>query len=142
MDQPNVVIDTNILISAQRSRHGAASKLLSLVGTGLFDIHVSVPLILEYEDVLLRQQETLGLAPEDIEQLIDAICALAVHHEIFFLWRPYLHDAKDEFVLELAIKARCDFIVTYNRRDFEGAERFGIAILEPKALLQQIGELS
>jgi predicted nucleic acid-binding protein len=55
MKTPQVVIDTNVLIAAQRSQRGASSKLMSLVGTGRFDIHISVPLVLEYEEVLLRQ---------------------------------------------------------------------------------------
>ncbi len=57
---PQIVIDTNVIISAQRSRRGAASKLLSLIGTGLFEVHMSVPLVLEYEDVLLRQHRSLA----------------------------------------------------------------------------------
>jgi predicted nucleic acid-binding protein len=40
MSVPHAVIDTNIFISAQRSRRGASSKLISLVGTGRFEIHV------------------------------------------------------------------------------------------------------
>ncbi|HEX9731443.1 MAG TPA: PIN domain-containing protein [Thermoanaerobaculia bacterium] len=96
MPIPQIVIDTNVFISAQRSRRGAASKLLSLVGTGLFEVHISVPLVLEYEDVLLRQHQELGLTPEDVGDVIDALCALAAPHEIFFLWRPFLRDPKDE----------------------------------------------
>jgi len=61
MKTPQVVIDTNVLIAAQRSQRGASSKLMSLVGMGRFDIHVSVPLVLEYEEVLIRQRLQLGL---------------------------------------------------------------------------------
>ena len=60
MKIPQVVIDTNVLIAAQRSQRGASAKLMSLVGTGRFDIHVSVPLVLEYEEVLLRSDYSLG----------------------------------------------------------------------------------
>jgi hypothetical protein len=35
--------------------------------------------------------------------------------------------------------AGCDAIVTSNRRDFCGADRFGLAILAPVELLQQLG---
>jgi len=58
------------------------------------------------------------------------------------IWRPYLRDPKDEMVLETAVAGGCDAIVTYNRRDFVGAEKFGIQVLSPKAFLQQIGELA
>jgi putative PIN family toxin of toxin-antitoxin system len=141
MRLPNVVLDTNVIISALRSKRGASAKLLPLVGTGRIDIHVSVPLTLEYEEVLLRQRESLGLRPDDVADLVDGLAALAHHHKIYFLWRPYLRDEKDEMVLELAVVARCDYIVTYNTKDFEGAERFGIEVKTPKEFLEKIGEL-
>lgn len=141
MNLPNVVLDTNVIISALHSRRGASAKLLPLVGTGRFDIHVSVPLVLEYEAVLLRQRVSLGLTAEDVADLVDGLSALAHHHKIYFLWRPYLRDAKDEMVLELAVVARCDYIITYNKSDFKGAERFGIEVITPKEFLEKIGEL-
>lgn len=141
MKTPQIVIDTNVLISAQRSQRGASSKLMSLVGTGRFDVHVSVPLILEYEEVLLRQELRLGLTSQDVADLVDSICALAEHHQIHFLWRPFLRDEKDEMVLELAVASGCDYIVTYNLRDFRGAEKFGIRVVDARVFLQEIGEL-
>jgi putative PIN family toxin of toxin-antitoxin system len=141
MGIPNIVLDTNVIISAQRSRRGASAKLMSLVGTGRFEIHLSVALALEYEEVLHRQSSTLGLAREDVSDLIDALCALSHHHEIYYLWRPQLRDAGDELVLELAVAARCSHIVTYNQRDFVGVEKFGLKAVTPKEFLQWIGEL-
>jgi putative PIN family toxin of toxin-antitoxin system len=138
---PQIVIDTNIIISAQHSRRGASFRLMSLIGTGRFEVHLSVPLALEYEDVLSRQMLLLGLNREDVSDLVDALCALAVHHKIYYLWRPYLRDRKDELVLELAVTAECDCIITYNHSDFAGAGRFGIDVIDPKTFLQRIGEL-
>lgn len=142
MNVPDVVIDTNIFISAQRSKRGASSKLISLVGTGCFEMHISVPLILEYEEVLLRQRKELGLTQRDIADVIDAACHLGVPHDIHFLWRPYLRDEKDHLVMEVAVAAECDFIVTYNKRDFSGVEKFGIEVLDAREFLQIIGEVS
>ena len=115
--------------------------MLSLVGTGQFDIHLSVPLVLEYEDVLLRELPHLQVTREAVEDLIDFHCSIATCHPIFFLWRPFLRDPKDDMILELAVKARCDFIVTYNTRDFDGVEQFGLRAVEPGAFLQHIGAL-
>jgi putative PIN family toxin of toxin-antitoxin system len=141
MPTPQVVIDTNVLVAAQRSKRGASSKLMSFVGTNRFDMHVSVPLVFEYEATLLQYREQLELTPQDVADVVDAVCALAIPHKIYFLWRPYLRDRKDELVLELAVAARCDYIITYNQRDFRGAEMFGIRISDPRAFLQAIGEL-
>ncbi len=98
MKTPQVVIDTNVIITAQRSKRGASSKLMSLIGTNRFAIHVSVPLVFEYEAVLLQQREQLALTPEEVADVVDALCALAIPHKIYFLWRPYLRDRKDELV--------------------------------------------
>lgn len=141
MDRPNIVIDTNVIYSALRSKRGASHKLLSLVGAGCFEIHLSVPLVLEYEDVLLRKIRSLPVTKGDVADFIDSLCALSHHHEIYFLWRPYLRDPRDALVLELAIVARCEYIVTYNKSDFAGIDAFGIHVSTPKEFLQEIGEL-
>jgi predicted nucleic acid-binding protein len=49
---------------------------------------------------------------------------------------PELPDPDDEFVLELAFVARCDFIVTHNVRDLRAAERFGIRVVTPGEFLR------
>ena len=142
MTVPEIVIDTNIIIAGLRSRNGSAFRLLELVGSEQFNIHLSVPLVLEYEDVLLRQLSNLTINVSDIQNFIDFHCAVASHHQIFFLWRPYLRDPKDDMVLELAVKAECDSVVTYNTRDFAGIEQFGISAITPAEFLDSIGALS
>jgi predicted nucleic acid-binding protein len=42
-----VVLDTNVLVSAFRSREGVAFRLIRLLREGRFEISVSVPLVLE-----------------------------------------------------------------------------------------------
>jgi putative PIN family toxin of toxin-antitoxin system len=141
MTGPNIVIDTNVVVAALRSKRGASSKLLSLVGTQKFEIHDSVPLILDYEDVIQRQRDAVGLSQNDVSTLIDSLCTLAQHHEIYFLWRPSLSDANDELILELAVSAHCDYIVTHNLADFKGVEKFGIKVVTPGKFLQIIDEV-
>lgn len=53
----------------------------------------------------------------------------------------YLLQVKIGMVLELAVAARCDYIVTYNQRDFSGADTFGIRVMDARTFLQEIGEL-
>ncbi|MCM0592574.1 MAG: putative toxin-antitoxin system toxin component, PIN family [Gloeotrichia echinulata IR180] len=141
MPIPQVVFDTNVIVSGLRSKRGSAFRLLTLVGTGQFDINLSVPLVLEYQEVLSRELSNLYVTATDIEQLIEFHCSVAKRHRIFFLWRPYLPDPKDDMVLELAVKAGCDSVVTYNTRDFVGIERFGIRTVTPAEFLQSIGAL-
>jgi putative PIN family toxin of toxin-antitoxin system len=141
MPLPQVVIDTNIIVAGLRSRRGSAFKLLVLIGTGQFDIHLSVPLVLEYTETLLRELPNLYLSREEVDDLIDFYCSVGIQHEIFFLWRPFLRDPKDEMILELAVKAGCQSIITYNTRDFAGVEQFGLNLLEPSEFLRLIGKL-
>ncbi|HEX6749716.1 MAG TPA: putative toxin-antitoxin system toxin component, PIN family [Longimicrobium sp.] len=139
MAAPEVVLDTNVLVAGLRSQLGAAFDVLRLVGTGQFGINVSIPLLMEYEDVLLRPNIVSTVPPEVIKDVLDYHCTVARQHEIFFLWRPVLKDSKDDMVLELAVKARCGFIVTYNERDFAGCERFGVEAITPGEFLKRIG---
>lgn len=141
MPLPQIVIDTNVIVAGLRSRRGSAFQLLTLIGTGLFDIHLSVPLVLEYRDVLLRELPSLYLNQKDVDDLIDFYCAVGRQHEIFFLWRPFLRDSKDDMVLELAVRAECQSIITYNTRDFIGIEQFGLTLLKPSEFLRLIGKL-
>jgi predicted nucleic acid-binding protein len=133
-----VAIDTNVLVAAVRSRRGASFEVLSRVGTGVFDIAVSVPLVLEYEDALLRHASASGLVASDVHDLVDYVCSVAVRQEIFFLWRPLLKDPNDDMVAELAVAAGCDAVVTHHVRDFAGIETFGLALLTPGMFLKQL----
>lgn len=133
-----VVIDTNVLVAAVRSRRGASFEILSRVGTGAFELAVSVPLVLEYEDALLRHAGASPLTEADVCDLLDYVCSVAVRQEVFFLWRPFLRDAADDMIVELAVAAGCEVIVTHNVKDFRGAERFGIRILTPAEVLREL----
>ncbi len=141
MAAPIVLLDTNVLVAGLRSRNGVAFRLLSLVGTGHFQICLTVPVVLEYETVLLDQVEQLYLTAADVGDLLDYFCSVAKRQEVYYLWRPYLKDPKDDLVLEAAVAGSCEAIITYNRRDFAGAENFGVRILTPGQFLRRIGEL-
>lgn len=141
MDDPHVVLDTNVLVAGLRSRNGASFQLLSRIGPDSgFEFHLSVPLVLEYEAVLKRPGSVGDLGEEDIEGVLDYLCAAGHHRDIYFLWRPQLRDPKDDMVLELAVEASCDFIVTHNIKDFKGVERFGIQAIPPGEFLRRLGE--
>jgi predicted nucleic acid-binding protein len=48
----------------------------------------------------------------------------------------------DDFLIDLAMECQADFIITYNQKDLQAAEKFGIRVLTPKEFLQQVGEIS
>ena len=142
MNIPQVVIDTNVIVAGLRSKQGASYKLLSLVGTGRFEIHLSVPVAFEYEAVLNRKSNELQLLKADVEAFIDYQCSVAKRHRIFYLWRPILPDPNDDMILELAASAGCDFIITHNLRHYPGVEQFGVRAIDPGSFLQRLGVIS
>lgn len=134
-----VVVDTSVLVAAPRSKRGASYRLLTLVGKAGFEINVSVPLVLEYEDAAKRPAPEAGLSNADIDDILDYLCSVANRHAVHFLWRPVLKDPGDDHVLELAVRAECSTIVTHNTRDFSGSEDFGVEVLTPGEFLRRIG---
>ena len=135
-----VVLDSNVLVAALRSRNGASFRLLRLLRESRFEVALSVPLAFQYEAVLVRHAKELGLAKKEAVGLVDYFCQVAHRQEIHFLWRPTLRDPGDEFVLELAVAAECKVIVTHNTKDFRGAERFGISVITPGEFLVLLEE--
>lgn len=136
----DIVIDTAVVVSALRSSRGASFRILSLINSGKFEFHLSVPLVVEYESALKRPEMSPHWTPEEIDELLDIICLFGVKHDIWYLWRPLSTDAGDDFVAELAVTANADAIVTHNVRDFDGMKNFGIRVLTPKEFLVEIGE--
>jgi len=134
-----IVIDTNVLVSALRSKRGTSYRLLTSIGSKRFETVISVPLVLESEDVLLR--EYMPLDANAITDILDYICLVSSKRKLHYLWRPVLKDPKDDHILELAIEAQCSTIITFNKRDFEGSAQFGIAIETPFEFLERLGLL-
>lgn len=130
-------MDTNVLVAAFRSRTGASHRIVQMLGEDApFQIAVSVPLVLEYEMVLKRQAD---VSDDDAEAVVDYLCQVADRREIYFLWRPFLRDPADEMVLEVAVGAEAECIVTHNLRDYSDVEeRFGIRVIQPGAFLREL----
>ena len=137
-----VVFDTNILAAALRSKNGASYQLISLVVANKFKIAVSLPLLMEYLDVLLRPTvKPAGVSDADILDFVGEILQQAQRQNIYFLWRPWLKDEKDDMILELAIASQADYIVTFNLKDFRNIELFGIEAITPKDFLNLVRNL-
>ena len=137
-----IVLDTNVLVAALLSSRGAAFRLLSQGGLSRgFTIHLSVPLVLEYEEVAKRGLIDHGMSSEDVDAILDYLCAAGCHHRVHYLWRPFLSDPKDDMVLEVAVAGGCSAIVTFNLRDFARVPAaFGIRVLLPRDFLGEIGD--
>jgi putative PIN family toxin of toxin-antitoxin system len=135
-----LTLDTNILVTAFRSRTGAAAEVLRLVRRRELTMVATVALFLEYEAVLTRPEHLAKAemtAPE-ASGALDVLAAFVEPVEPHFLWRPRLRDPNDDMVLEAAVNGRADAIVTFNARDFAGVEEFAIELLTPREILRRM----
>lgn len=134
-----VVLDTNVLVAAVRSRRGASFALVSSIPAPEYQPCLSVGLYAEWQDVLTRPENLPpGRTPEDALGFVRYLASQSHLQEIHFLWRPFLADAKDDMVLELAFAAGCLHIITHNVKDFHGSEQLGVLALSPREFLNLI----
>lgn len=135
------VLDTNVLIAAQRSRHGASNAILLDALRYRFQWLVSVPLFFEYEDALTRAELLLEIerTRASMRKFINDLSPVIVPVELHYLWRPQLRDPKDEMVVDTAANGQANALVTHNLKDFEPIRgRFDFEVLSPSAFLKRI----
>jgi putative PIN family toxin of toxin-antitoxin system len=134
-----IVVDTNVIVSALRSRRGASFAILQRIADA-WEPLISVPLVLEYEAVGKREAERLGIPLSTVDAIVRAFCFHGRETNVHFRVRPVLPDPGDEFLLELAVAGAADAIVTHNVRHFAGVEQFGVRVLTPREFLRKMEE--
>ena len=134
----DVVLDTNVLVASLRSKRGASHRILESVGTGQWQLNVSVALALEYEEVMKRPNLLPGFTEADVDGFLDYLFSASNLVPFVRRQRPTLPDPNDDRILEVAVQCQA-VIVTHNLRDFVGAERLGIAVQSPADFLRSIG---
>lgn len=138
MNEVRIILDTNVLYAGLYSSAGASYQILRAIAQERIRIVISTTLIFEYEDVLKRKPSDLRLTNKQVEIILDNLCDLSQFQKIYFLWRPFLRDPKDDHVLEVAVASQTGIIVTHNVKDFAGIGKFGIRAIPPKDMLKEI----
>jgi putative PIN family toxin of toxin-antitoxin system len=136
-----IVLDTDVVVAGLRSPTGASAELLRRARAGSLAIGASVALFMEYEAVCTRPEHlrAAGLKAKDVKVFLDALAAIARPVHVHFLWRPQLHDAADELVLEAAVNAQAQALLTFNTRHFAAAaSRFGLRLAVPGDFLRSL----
>jgi putative PIN family toxin of toxin-antitoxin system len=113
-----VIIDTNVLVAALRSRTGAAWRLFSLISDGRWRNNISPALFLEYEEQAKLVGPRFGYSFPEIDDLLDAIARQSNLWHRDLAREPHLPDPDDDFILDLARGVAIDYIITHNVRDF------------------------
>ena len=138
-----VLVDTNVLVAALTSSRGASHALLQGVAASRLGIVASPAVWLEYEAVLKRDEIKAlhGFAAEDIDRFLSALAVWVEPVTLHYVWRPQLRDPGDEMVLEAAVNARVDALITHDERDFHhAADRFGLLVVTPAQALKFLKE--
>ncbi|MGE9266765.1 MAG: putative toxin-antitoxin system toxin component, PIN family [Verrucomicrobiales bacterium] len=129
------MIDTNVLVAALRSSSGASYQILLAADRGDFEVALSVPLLTEYDDVCHRPNSGIAIPPAAVYDVINRIAQVSKQQMIYYLWRSFLPDSKDDMVLEVAVAAGASHIITFNHKDLKPASEFGITVMKPSEFL-------
>jgi putative PIN family toxin of toxin-antitoxin system len=136
-----IAFDTDVIVAALRSRTGASNALLRALRLGQLEAVASVPMVLEYEAVLLRSEHrrASGMTVVEVSLFLDGLAALLIPVFPYFLWRPRLRDPDDEMVLDAAVNGQAQAIVTFNVQDFlPEARQFQLEVLTPADTLRRV----
>ena len=125
------VLDTNVVLSAHLNLHGPPQVIFDLVFSKVFHCFLSNALLEEYEEVLSRPR--FGIDVRKIARSLRDLRKAA----ILVVPSKRLNvtlDPDDNKVLECALEARADYVVTGNLRHYP--EQFqGIGIIPPRRLM-------
>lgn len=84
-----VILDTNVLVAALRSDMGASYALVSRLPSERFQLALTVPLYLQYQDVLTRPEHMTGASTRDeILNFLRYLCRIAHRQRVFFTMAP------------------------------------------------------
>src|ERR1035438_6018942 len=110
-----VVLDTNVLVSANLSDEGLEALVVSLALNQKIPLHASDPILQEYERVLLYPR--LKFEPKQVTRFIARLRrgSVLVTPTRTLSASP---DEADNRFLECAEAARADFLVTGNKKHF------------------------
>ncbi|TAG08099.1 MAG: putative toxin-antitoxin system toxin component, PIN family [Verrucomicrobia bacterium] len=136
--QVYAVLDKSVLVAGLRSNREASFHILRSIRARDIRIAVSVALVLEYESVILRPGLISHFTADELRKIVDGLCQLADHQQVFFAWRPFLPDPDDDLVLELAVAASAAYVITHNISDFRGSESMGVRAITPATTLDII----
>jgi hypothetical protein len=135
MKELKIVIDSNILVSILKGSPGLSS-IYTAFKEGRFKLVISTEILKELAAVLYRPR--LQIDHDDIKELFRLIKMKAIRLKPRTQLINASRDLKDNFILELAVESKADFIVTGDK-DLLVLKSFrDIRIVKPKEFLKQL----
>ena len=135
-------MDSNVIVASLISSRGDNRAVLRACLDGSVQPVIGETLFLEYEDVMGRSQlfERCPLSKSERRDLHEAFLSVCEWVHVYYGWRPNLVDEGDNHLMELAVAAGADWIVTNNIGDFCRAElRFPtVGIVRPGEFIREM----
>jgi uncharacterized protein len=129
-----VVLDTNILVSALLTPHGAPGRVIDLLLNGDLTPCFDDRIMAEYREVLARPK--FGFDSTYVEAFLDnlegegqRVIAAPIHVK--------LPDPDDRIFLEVAAASGAEYFITGNIRHFPVKSRLGVKVIEPDEFVKQ-----
>lgn len=133
-------MDTSVLVAGLRRGGGVSRRVLRLVIDRDIGLVFGTTLWLEYESVLQRGELDWTTTAEERVDVVRTLAAAGRWVRPYYSWRPNLRDEADNHVIELAVAAGVEVIVSWNVRDLRGGELIWPALrcLTPPEFLREI----
>ena len=133
----NVVLDTNVLVSALLSRSGSPAEIVRRWEAGQFEVLLSPVLMREVERVLRypRVADRLSWSEETRQAFLRRLGAVAVLVDPDFQLKILAENPDDNRVVECALTGGAAFIITGDQHLLGLEEYAGIVILSPAGFL-------
>ncbi|MEZ5813551.1 MAG: putative toxin-antitoxin system toxin component, PIN family [Alphaproteobacteria bacterium] len=136
----DIVLDTNIFVGALQKHDGVNRKILEMCFLDEIRPLMGDALYAEYQSLLARDHvfEKSMFSALERDAFFDDFCSICRWVDVYYRWRPNLRDEADNHVIELAIAAGADTLLTWNKKDFRNSDLVlpEIAILTPPEFLQ------
>lgn len=130
----NVVLDTNVVVSAAMTTHGTCARIMDMLADGVFGISADDRILAEYDTVLRRPE--LRIVPDDATAVLELIRSVAEPVAAVPL-ATELPDVDDAPFLEVAAAADA-VLVTGNTRHYPSRSRAGVTVLTPREFLDVV----
>jgi putative PIN family toxin of toxin-antitoxin system len=137
MKRPHIVLDTNVLVSALLFG-GPPREILDMIGAGTVNCSLSPPILDELKDVLQRPK--FGFSSQQAVAVVEelsALCTIVSPSERIAIISA---DPDDDRILECALEARADTIVSGDAHLLELGRHEGIRIVSPSEFLRMMQE--
>ena len=132
-----VVVDSNVLISARLSPHGAPGRLLAAWLDGRFELIVSPMLLAELAGVLVRPKFRRWLTVEEANTFVRTLGISATLIEDPPPQRHSVRDPDDYYLLTLASSTDADFPVS-GTADLTSSHDARPPVITPSAFLASL----